>query len=204
MFAYRTTAMGLLACALALSGCGGGGGKGGKPRPANLDVEPNSFDEPVELAKLSNLTGEVSSADDEEDVYLFTAPKTARYTFKLSGFGNHDLDLIVADADGTKLVSASDDLVEGETGSADLLKDSPYAMIVLAYQTSSETAKYLLEVREEPAAKPPAEAPPAAGGDGADEGSGGSGACPWKNECYYKWQPPPQLGYLHCDLVPNC
>lgn len=113
------------------------------------DIEPNnSAAQAQSIVIPSVLNGTVNHVLDPEDYFVFVASAVS-YTFRLSDFASHDLDLILLDSTGNNLVKESASFSDPvEVINVDLVIGRRYNLVVQGYDTSAQDVAYVLDVKE--------------------------------------------------------
>ncbi|MCK5002473.1 MAG: hypothetical protein KAJ92_04255 [Gammaproteobacteria bacterium] len=111
------------------------------------DIEPNNF--PAQAQNLTfpmSMNGTVNNILDPDDFFVFVAERLT-YTFKLSNYGTHDLDLYLLDETGVIVAESNSDTNLVESIVRNLTADKTYYLVVNGWDTSGKDAFYTLDVK---------------------------------------------------------
>ena len=113
------------------------------------EKEPNNFPNQAQSIVIpSTINGTSNDILDPDDYFEFVADHLM-YSFTLSNYGSHDLDLYLLD-DAEETIAKSDSYNTTETISKVLVAGQTYYVVVNGFETSEQDAPYTLSVQTKP------------------------------------------------------
>lgn len=96
----------------------------------------------------SSITGSVAEGVDDSDVFVFTVPRSGRWSFELSWMGDGDLDFYVDLRDGTpgqfeEVAAGASEFDNPERDTALLMEGEEVTIAINAFDTNFEEREYV-------------------------------------------------------------